>query len=851
MIGQSIGNYRITAKLGEGGMGVVYRAHDTKLKRDVAIKVLPEVFARDPQRMARFEREAQLLAALSHPNIAAIYGIEGTALIMELVEGPTLAERIRRGAVRVDEVVSIAHQIAAGLDAAHEKTIIHRDLKPANIKVTPEGVVKILDFGLAKAMAPISDPDATVQEPLSSIGMVMGTHGYMSPEQARGIEVDKRTDIWAFGVVVYELLTGKRMFGTEGVADWSLLPDSTPPWLGRLLVRCVEMDRRKRLRDIAEAFVEEHAPQPPPPPPVPAVVVTKRGLPIWLLPVVAVACLVVGWAVRTPKQVEAPVRAFSFTPEGLNTSDFLHRAVISPNGKHIAYVAQNQLWIRDMADERSRPIDGTENARGPFWSPDSAQIAFAVGQQLKRVAVGGGTPFAITGFAGNYWGGAWSPDGGTVVVSSGPHLAEAPANGGPAKILLTWEAGGAFLSPQFVPTAATGRTLLASRGDASTQKLVLIDLGTAAVREIAAGAFPAYLQAGHILFQSKGRDTGLLALPFSKGEAGKQAFPLLDSGYDFSASHDGTVVYSDSAFGMKRIVWRDRAGHATAIAAQPALAARSLGLSPDGLLLAFGSGDSGNTDIRVLDLTSLVTTRFTFDPSADGAARWDPSGKEIAFLSLRSGQGDIFIQSSDGSGEPKRIVASPFEDLPTGWSPDGKVLMFAQWDRLKGGDLLSVHRRSDGSFEEPVLFFQSPFSEWSGQFSPDGRFVLYESNESGRAEVFVRSFPDGSGKRQVSAGGGVAARWSRDGREVFYCKDDALYAVPVSISGAFSAGTPSLLFRSPGLLGQITHVSHYDVAPDGKRFIIAEPVTDTKPAIHVIQNFPALLRQKLASPDAE
>ncbi len=829
-------------------MGVVYRAHDSRLGRDVAIKVLPEAFARDPDRMARFEREARTLASLNHPNIATLLGIEQGALVMELVEGDAL-----RCPVPEETAVDYARQIADALEHAHEKGITHRDLKPANVRITPEGKVKLLDFGLAKAMDSQSgggDPEnsPTLTAPLSSTGLIMGTAGYMSPEQAHGARVDHRSDIWAFGVVLYEMLAGRSPFKGETVSDTlaAILKtdpdlDAVPLRFRPLLRRCLERDVHKRLGWIGEARGMMDAA----PPPVMAAQ-QRRGIPVWALAAAALLAGVGGWLMRAPKPaVELPFRAFSFTPDALSTIDYAHRAVISPNGKSIAYVAANKLWIRDMASEQARAVEGTENAEGPFWSPDSLQVAYGVGKELRKSSISGGMPFTLTTLTtGAYRGGAWSPDGRVIVFSGTPAgLFEIPAEGGNAKAVFPEKKAGTFYAPHFVSGADGERVLVASTGGRNHQALHLIDLRSAKEETIrATGAYPTFATSGHILFQTEARKPGLWALAVStvtKKPVG-EAFPILNTGTDVSASVDGTLVWCDSPIDENlQFVWRDRAGKKTGLPGSASGSLRGIRLSPDATRVAFAAREQGNIDVWIQDLVRSSKSRFTFSPELDAYPTWSPSGKEIAFGSQQPGRSDIYLQSADGSGEPKAILLGPTIDHPTGWSPDGRTLLVSRSDPKTGNDLWFMRRKLDGSFEEPVAFLHSTFNEQFGQFSPDGRFVVYVSDEAGRNGVYVRSFPDGEGKRQMSADGGNFPRWSRDGKEIFYVKGEALWAVPLN-------GAAVELFRSPGFLaGQLFH--NYDVTPDGKRFLITEPVDDGKAgprAIHVVQNWPALLRQK-------
>jgi Tol biopolymer transport system component len=856
MTGQTLGSYRVDEKIGEGGMGVVYRGHDIKLGRDVAIKVLSPSFAQDAERLARFEREARTLAALNHPNIATVYSVEQGALVMELVGGPTLAERLKSGPIPKEEAIEIARQIAAGLEAAHEKGITHRDLKPANIKLTPEGRVKLLDFGLAKAIEGRGEPTGsnpdnspTLTAAMSGVGVILGTAGYMSPEQTRGETVDERTDIWAFGVVLYEMLTGKRLFTGDTVSDtlasvlkgeldWPALPADTPPWVRRLLSRCLERDKRKRLRDIGDAFIEETAPA----------IEARSKVPRWAIATAMLAAgLVIGWFARTPSKPEPPLRAFSFTPNALANVEYWRRAVISPNGEHVAYVAENKLWIRDLATEEARVLQGTENAAGPFWSPDSGQIGFAAAGELKKTSLAGDRPAMLVKLTSDYRGGAWSPDGRTILVSIvNAGLVEVPSDGGTLKTVAGAEAS-AFYSPQYLPTSDGSRVAVAAKGDRSGQMLELIDLTTGRTQTLREGAYPAWSASGHILFQTTTQASGLWALPFSltTHKAEGEAFPVLSTGSDFSASADGTLLWADAAAGMSRkIVWRDRAGKKLGEVGSPQDLIYSLKLSPDGTKAAYSAIEQGNLDIWIVDLERSVRTRFTFASEYEGGPRWTPSGKEIVFTSRRKDASGIVIQPADGSGEPRTVVPDAPRQTAGLWTPDESTMLLNRWDAKTGYDLWTIRRKPDGTFEPPTPLLQSSVDERFGAFSPDGRYILYSSNQSRRMEVYVQSFPEGGSRQQISYGGGLYPLWRRDGREIFYIgPEDAVIAVPVSGAGAsmkFGAGVE--LFRIPGVDSTIWP---YDVSPDGQRFLLAEPaVNDKPPAIHVIQNWTKLLKQR-------
>ncbi len=842
LTGQQLGHYRVGSKLGEGGMGVVYRAHDTRLGRDVAIKVLPDSVARDPERLARFEREARTLAALNHPNIAAVYGVEQGALVMELVEGETL-----KGPLPLNTAINYARQIADALEAAHERGIIHRDLKPANVKITPEGKVKLLDFGLAKAIEPpqrTGDPEnsPTLTQHTAISGLIMGTAGYMSPEQARGARVDHRTDIWAFGVVLYEMVTGKRLYEGRTASDVMAAvltkdpPLETAPALLRpLRGRCLERDSRKRLGWVGEAgrYLDAR-PEPP-----------AASFPRWVISAIVSAALLgiaATWLLR-PLATNSPVplRAFSFTHPSLDANPFVHHAVISPNGKYIVYGAEDQLWLRELASEQARTLEGSNKGTGPFWSPDSTQIAFVAGSELKKVFASGGSASKIAGISmAVYRGGAWSPDGQTIIVSLHNGLAEVPAAGGNLKQVLASVPGGTFYGPTFLPGVGGGRLVIVGKGNRTAQVIELIDLQTGKSRTLRSGAFPAWSSTGHILFQSAPRTGGVWALPFSAANQAitGEAFQVLENGGDLSISDDHTLIWSDIPRQTKRLAWVDRSGKRELLLGSPQDVIGSLSISPDGTRAAYTAvEEAGFPEIWIADLVRSVRSRFSFGPIGSTFPRWAPTGKELSFSS-NVGRGDIVVQSVDGSADAKPAVSSEWYEYPMGWSPDGRILLFGRLQPMTGVDLWTVKRNPDGSFGEPAVWLQTTFDEGDADLSPDGRFVVYTSDESGRTEVYVRSFPAASGKRPISAGTGYRPKWGRDGKEIFYINAGSLYAVDISLD-LVSIGSPRKLFQNAE--------SGYDISSDGKRFLFTvNEAADTAkpPAIHVIENWPALLRHK-------
>ena len=846
--GDKLGHYKILSPLGKGGMGEVYRARDSKLSREVAIKTLPAEFTMDSMRLSRFHREARALAALNHPNIAQIYGLEesedGPALVMELVLGEPI-----RGPFPEEQALLYAKQIAAALEAAHEKGIIHRDLKPANIMLTPDGVVKILDFGLAAIRQPL-DTDGDEARTLTmatQASVIMGTPGYMSPEQASGRPVDKRTDIFAFGVVVYEILMGRRLFSGDSASQriaavLTETPDlaEVPVRARELIRRCLEKDPKNRLRDIGDAFLIEA-------PAAAATTTARPGVPYWVAAVGMLASGLGAWFLhpQSPSR-DLHQRVFSITPEGLENRAYLNRAVISPNGKHIVYVAGRKLWIRDLAKEQARLVEDVANPEGPFWSPDSSQIGFAIGLDLKKVKLDGGPPVTLAKLPAGFRGGAWSPDGKLLLVATlRSGLSILPAEGGSVKQVLASAGSLSYYSPHFIPSPSGAQVAVASKGTFAEQTLEWVDLAAKTSKTLRVGAYPSYSPSGHVLFQSepgKG-DIWALAVQPGKGMPDGDAVPIpgLSSSANVSVSADGVLLWADfSGLARNRFVWRDRRGTVTPVAGEEPGAIYNANLSPDGTRVAYAATQLGNQDIWISDLRRSTRTRFTFGPKTEYQPRWAPSGKELAFSSTTGGRVEVFVQTADGGAGPRAVETGPFDDYTTAWSPDGLAILFVRQTKISN-DLWFTMRKPDGAFQAPKPFLESAFNESRAVFSPDGCFVAYVSDEAGREEIFVRSFPDGASKWQVSLNGGGDPRWSRDGKEIFYLSGGGLFAVPVVTQGAFTHGSPAELFRTPAMPA----FNPFDVAPDAKRFLFIEPAVEpnAKPlSLHVVENGLALLK---------
>jgi Tol biopolymer transport system component len=891
----SIAHYRITAKLGQGGMGEVYRAVDTKLGREVAVKLIAPSLAQDQARMASFEREARTLASLNHPNIAAIYGVEDQALVMELVEGETLADRLKRGPIPIDEALAIARQIADALSAAHDKGIVHRDLKPANIKITPAGTVKLLDFGLAKAAAaataPAPDDVATIALSMSSAGMILGTPGYMAPEQARGLPVDKRVDIWAFGVVLYEMLTGATLFRGDTMTDVMAAVVREEPNLTRVpasvravLRKCLEKDPKRRLRDIADAMLLLEAP------PEPAAASGRVSRSHWLAWGVA-AALLVGFvtvlAVRlreSPPQ-SSPVRFKFSLPEGVTFTPTAPFA-ISPDGRQLAFPAVGddgmpRVWVHDFSQPEPRPLAEIQpNPLTLVWSPDSRQILYLHQDQMKRVNAGGGPPDVVVARLGgpgpgSLLGAAWFPDG-TIVFGTNGGVMKVAATGGTPEALTKADAAAGEVHMVFTPLpdgaflyARSGtsgaRAVYVGSTDATPDQqdqtpLLQTDMGA-----IFAPASPSSAD-GYLLFL---RDSTLVAQRFDartrqlSGETRPVAAglytlnsPTLGMPY-VSVSSQGTIVYRTGTIAdlARQLVWYGRDGAVLGSVGERARYGQ-MKLSPDGSRLVASETElraaAGNVDVWITDLATQTRTRFSFDPGVDAQPTWSPDGQFIAWAGLRADGGGIYRKLSNGAGNEELLYRFP--DKMTGgvilsdWSSDG-FLVFAQ-----GGDIfaLPIGPGSDAT-RQPIPIVQTPAREFGPDLSPDSRWIVYISDETGRQELFVQPFaPRGraaggtpvAGKWMVSSNGTLGlARWSGDGKELFFTGGDGvLMAVDVDTaeSRAFQAGPPRRLFQLPRpfIMRTQTPGTLADVRHDGQRVLLAVPSEEiTRPELSVILNW--------------
>lgn len=897
--GVRIGPYEVVSLLGAGGMGEVYRARDTALHREVAIKVLPDHFAADGERLARFTREAQTLAALNHPNIAHVHGLESSsgwrALVMELVEGEDLAQPLARGPLPVDEALAVAWQVAEALEAAHEQGIVHRDLKPANIKLRADGVAKVLDFGLAKAFEPAGGDAAssqlanspTITSPAMTVrGMILGTAAYMAPEQAKGKPVDKRADVWSFGCVLFEMLTGGRAFQGDDVSttlaavllkepDWAALPAATPVGVRGLLERCLTKDPKARLRDIGEARIRidevirgqgrDVAP-PTHPPGAPE----RRWHPAWLVGgVAAVAALVAAVAALRPA-TEAPVRAVRFAipppdetffggPVAGGTGNAPQLAV-SPDGQSVVFVGRTQstyqLWLRPLATLEARPIPGTVGGTFPFWSPDGRFVAFFADGKLKKVPLDGG-PAVVLCDAPSGRGGSWSRDDVIVFSPTGigtlaTGLLRVPASGGEPAMATTIDAATGETHhrwPHFQPdgrhflyTASTGACCPPPQ--AATIRIGSIDAAEATTTLFEAES-AVYYASGHLVFA---RDERLMAQPFDPDRRQKtgEPFPIADhvasegSRYtSASVSTTGALVYAAGSGAVPggQLTWFDRAGRALGTVGDAAPFV-NLALSPDAgrVAVAISTGNPGNLDVWVLDVARNLRSRLTFDPGADGSPVWSPDGTRVAFQNLRGRQVSIRQAATNGSGgevtlfdgstDPARLV---IDAAPTDWSADGRYIAYTQRTSATTSDLYVLPL--DGN-RTPIAVANDNGLETSGAFSPDGRWIAYTATDSGQPNVFVQAFPGPGAKYQVTRDGGGYPLWRADGKEIFYLAPDAtLTAVPVERQRELTFGAPQPLFQTQAQRLSTSRI--YGVTKDGQRFLfnnrltrsVADPLT--------------------------
>jgi Tol biopolymer transport system component len=882
--GVRLGPYEVLTLIGRGGMGEVYRASDSKLNRDVALKILPSEFASDPDRLARFKREAQLLASLNHPNIAAIYGLEESngprALVLELVEGPTLADRIAEGPIPIDESLPIARQIADALEAAHEKGIVHRDLKPANIKITAAGTAKVLDFGLAKAIVGETTSGDLSQSPTLTVngtrdGVILGTAAYMSPEQARGKPVDKRSDVWAFGCLLYEMLTGRAAFTGETASDtiaailghepeWSSL--KTPASLRRVLRRCLEKDPRRRLHDIADVRIEiEDVMSGAAGTPADGTTDNARRQPVRLLWSIAAiaALLAVGaltWSLQKAglaKTAAPRISRMTIASSGTAALGIANdRSVaMTPDGTRVVYVGiDNQLLVHAIDRLDSTAIyTGAAPLNWVFVSPDGRWVGFAEARTLRKVAITGG-PAETIAQTDLRIGATWAPDDsiifGTSELATG--LQRVSAHGGNVDVLTQpAHARGELdhLWPEMLPGGrAVLFTIIATTGGRAADQVAILDLATRSYRILVRGGSHAhYVPSGHLVYTAEGT---LRAVPFdlARLEAGTMPVTVLprlvttqQGAGDFDVAADGTLAYVDAPSGAssaaRTMVWVDRQGAEEPLGAPPRPYFHPR-VSPDGARVAVAIEDQ-EYDIWLWDLTRRTLDRLTFDPAADFAPVWtDP--RHLIYFSGRDG-GGLFSQAVDGPGGAERLGAGA---PPSGVTPDGGQVLFGT---VGNQDIMMV--ALDGTRHvQPLL--ENPTVERNGVVSPNGRWLAYEElDREGQFEVYVRPFPNvTAGQWKISTAGGTRPLWARGGQELFYvAPDGGLMAVRADPRGGkWSSGSPAKVIEGPYMTRGLRDKPNYDASTDGKRFLmVKQPANQAAQQIVVVQNWQEELKQRV------
>jgi len=899
VIGMMLGPYRILEKLGEGGMGVVYKARDTRLDRTVAIKVLPAELSADPDRRARFEREAKTIAGLSHPHICTLFDVgahDGTTyLVMEHLVGETLAERVRRGPIPLAQALDLAAQIAEALDAAHKHGIVHRDLKPGNVMLAAGGAgrsgvttAKLLDFGLAKLTGhgerPVLVGDAsalTQTAPITERGTILGTLQYMAPEQLEGKEADARTDLWALGAILYEMVTGRRAFegesqvslignimNTEPAALATLQP-LTPPALERVVMKCLAKnpdDRWDTAHDVADELRWIASSLSAPAAAPAATRHSRRVSLLWWLPTtgllialaIALPAALRQWRATPPSP--ALVRFTIFPAENTTfpaaggSVPFVQLAV-SPDGRRVVFVAsppggRPALWVRALDGMQPRMLGGTEDAAYPFWSPDSRFVGFFAQSKLKKIDIAGDVPHVLCDATIDSRGGTWNRDGVIVFVpSTSSGLFQVAAAGGvPAPLLNLRDGEFSYRWPSFLPDGR--HFLFYVRAGTAQRGVYLGSLDDKTTSRVLDAPFSAvYSPPGYLLTV---RDQALLAYPFDNTLMRVVGNPVRIAEHvggsssqmaSFSVSANGVLGYAGGLTTLSRLEWYDRQGRALGTATDGGDYA-NFRLSPDARRVAVSQSDAQtNTgDLWLLEFSrNVVATRFTFDPANDTAPTWSPDGNRIVFRSDRAG-GNFLFEKPAAGGEPERLLGAFDAPFPTDWSPDGKFILYHFPAASGNYDVNLVAPEKDA---KPVPFASSPFTEIDGRFSPDGRWIAYSSDESGRMEVYVQPFPRSGSMWQVSTGGGSEAHWRRDGKELFYLAPDRkIMAVAVRGGSTFEREAPRPLFQTRVPFPGSIYRMNYDVTADGARFLVNTPVEGAGSSpINVVLDWPAGLKK--------
>jgi serine/threonine protein kinase len=877
MIGDTLGYYQITSRLGKGGMGEVYQARDQKLGRDVAIKVLPDEFARDTDRVARFQREAKILASLNHPNIAAIYGLEEFAgtnfLVLELVGGETLEDKLKRGAIPVDESIKLSLQIAEALDAAHEKGVIHRDLKPSNIKVAPDGTVKILDFGLAKAFAGDQEVNLsnspTLSDAATQQGVILGTAAYMSPEQARGKSVDRRADIWAFGCVLFEMLAGRPAFSGQDVSDilaavirtepeWNNLPGKLHWRLREVLERCLKKDLKDRYHDISDVradiqriltdsssvsglkAAEDESKRP------------RKAL-AWIAAVVLTAVIVgvVIWNFKpSPRSEPLPVTRFSYElPK--DSGDF----AVSPNGRQFVYATPRGLYLQSFDELDPKLIPGTEGKpQRPFFSPDGKWIGYiGTDFKLKKIGISGGAPIDLCGVQVPL-GALWYPDNRIILSDAAQGILRISANGGTPELLVK----GFCAYPQLLPN---GESILYTDVSKRPYTIHVQSLQSGKQKELFAGTGAYYLPTGHLVYALWTGTFNLVAVPFNleKLEATDGPVPIINGLTQVDFSDSGTLLYmpgtAEGSPAVQRIpVWVDQKGKEEPIPGAPNNLNQRFVLSPDGTKVALVASAGGNTQIWVWDLMRKTVTQLTFDESGNIFPLWTRDGRQVLYQTNRSGsQYELNMKAADGTGKVQKLGTFSFMPGPSSLSGDGKSVIMSEVEinPFRGGiTLLSL----EGDHSRKPLLGEK-YVETQPSVSHDGKWIAYVSTESSQNEIYVRPFPDiEKGKWRISDRGGIGPLWSRDGRKLFYRNGDAVMSVGLEIEPAFKAGKPEVLFRANYYywgVGQMIQPM-WDIGPDGKFMMVKEvkpnekaPTAEAPRKINIVLNWTEELKQRV------